>query len=64
MEKELCKPQYKEALVPNSPQKGKRHPKQAFSTSLDICEISAATFHLNLCRKETKLFLVSLYKID
>ena len=50
--------------MPNSPQKGKRHPKQAFSTSLDIYKISATMFHLNLYRKETKLFLVSLYKID
>ncbi len=64
MDRELYKLQYKEAPVPNSPRKAKRYPKQAFSTSLDIYKISAAMFYLNLYRKETKLFLVSLYKID
>ncbi len=64
MEKELRKPQYKEA---GPPHKATKYPKQTSPTptpSLDICKISAVVFYLNLRRKETELFSVSLYEID
>jgi len=64
MEKELRKPQYEEA---GPPHKATKHPERtspAPAPSLDICEISAVTFYLNLRRKETELFSVSLYEID
>ena len=50
--------------MPSSPRKAKGYPERAFSTSLDIYKISAVAFHLNLRRKETELFSVSLYEID
>jgi len=64
MEKELRKPQYEEAPAPSSPWKAKRPPNRSPPHPLDICEISATAFHLNLRRKETELFSVSLYEID
>jgi hypothetical protein len=33
-------------------------------SALDICEVSAVAFHLNLRRKDNELFSISIYEID
>jgi hypothetical protein len=43
---------------------GLRPTKESPKPTIDICQITANAFHLNLKKKDNKLFTTSLYEID
>jgi uncharacterized protein YutE (UPF0331/DUF86 family) len=43
---------------------GLRHTKESTRPTIDICQITANAFHLNLKKKDNELFTTSLYEID
>jgi hypothetical protein len=43
---------------------GLRPTKESPKPTIDICQITANAFHLNLKKKDNELFTTSLYKMD
>jgi hypothetical protein len=64
MEQELKSLQSFSLVIRLNAPLGLQHTKEFTRPTIDICQIIANAFHLNLKKKDNELFTTSLYKID